>query len=163
MNCSRKKASYVKVLQVNLNRQDVAFQSALEHALEIEADIVLFQEPYTPKNHRTGGFIGLQHSAFYTVTPQPGSLSSIGERPRVLTYIRKAAELEFTTRYDLCCDPDLQIIQVSSAIEPFYIANVYNEQRLVEGSRQYTVNRLLRHMHFDMPAIIAGDFNAHYS
>ena len=91
----------IQFLQINLNRMDIAYQSALQHALESKADIVLVQEPYCPKNHRTAGFISLQHTAFHTITPQPSDLASIAERPRVLTYIRKAAGVEFTPRYDL--------------------------------------------------------------
>jgi exonuclease III len=162
MSSSTTGVSRIRFIQVNINRQDTAYHSALQYALESKADVVLLQEPYCPKNYSTGGFIALQHSAFHTITPQPCNPSSISERPRVLAYIRKEAGIEFSTRYDLCSDPDAQVIEVLTSIEPFYIVNVYNERRLVEGSRHYTVNRLLQHLHFDLPVIIVGDFNVHH-
>jgi hypothetical protein len=79
--------------------------------------------------------------------------------------MRKAARIEFSTRYDLCNNPDTQVIKVLNNTEPFYIVNVYNERRLIEGStvQQYTVVWLLQYLQFDLLAIVAGDFNAYYS
>ena len=107
MSSSPTEASRIRFIQVNINRQDAAYHSALQYALESKADVVLLQEPYCPRNPSTSGFIALQHSAFYTITPQPCNPSSISEKPRVLTYIRKEAGIEFSTRYDLCNDPDV--------------------------------------------------------
>jgi exonuclease III len=132
--------SCIQFIQVNVNKQNIAQQTALQNALESKVDIVLLQELYCYRNYNTGSFIALNYSAFYTIALQPGNLTSIKERLRVLTYIRKAARIEFSTRYNLCNNPDTQVIEVLNNIEPFYIVNVYNKRRLVEGStvRQYT-------------------------
>jgi hypothetical protein len=105
--------SCIKFIQVNLNKQDIAHQTALQLAFESQTDILLLQEPYCPKNYQSNGYIGLQHSAYHLITPQPTqSLSNIRLRPRVLTYVRKASNLEFSPKYDLYSDPDLQVIEV---------------------------------------------------
>jgi ribonuclease HI/exonuclease III len=154
----------VKFIQVNLNKQAAAHDTALQIALETQTDILLLQEPYCPRNYQTDRYIGLQHSAYYLLTPQPtSSYANIREKPRVLAYIRKAARLEFSPRYDLANDPDLQIIEVIGE-EPFLVVNVYNErQRLQSGGLGLTtVERLLQHLTLCQPAIIAGDFNLHH-
>jgi ribonuclease HI len=155
----------IKFLQVNLNKQGPAHQTAFELALESFTDILLLQEPSCPRNYQLGGYIGLQHSAYHLVTPQPtASLSNIREKPRVLTYVRKASKLDFHPRYDLCNDPDLQIIEVIGP-ETFYIVNIYNERQRIEGSSQLwptTITRRLLRLTLSQPALIAGDFNLHH-
>ena len=86
----------IKVLQLNINRQDRAYYTALQLAFKNQVDIVLFQEPYCLKNYCTGNFIGLQHPAFHTIPPQPAGLTELPTRPQVLTYICKASGLDFT-------------------------------------------------------------------
>src|SRR3954454_15327526 len=108
----------LKVTQHNTNRQDVAHHSVLQQALEGQIDVVLLQEPYFPGNQNSG-FFTIGHPAFYTVLPHP-TLQDCKIRPRVMAYIRKNSGLEFTPKYDLCNDPDLQIIEVYG-LETFYI------------------------------------------
>lgn len=163
----------IKFIQVNLNRQDIAHQTALQLAFESHTDFLLLQEPYCPKSHQLGGYIGLQHPAYHLVTPEPTtSHSNIRRKPRVLTYVRKASNLEFSPKYGLCTDPDIQVIEVAGR-EDFYIVNVYNERERIEGASSSqgqsqrlgptTVNRRLRHLDLQKPAIIAGDFNLHHT
>jgi len=67
------------------------------------------------------------------VTLEPTtSLSNIRYLPRVLTYVRKASNLEFSPKYDLYTDPDIQVIEVVGR-ELFYIVNVYNERERKRG------------------------------
>ena len=143
---TRSSKGNIKFIQVNLNKQGPAHHTALQLALESHADILLLQEPSCPRNFQLGGYIGLQHSAYHLIPPQPTTtLSNIKEKPRVLTYVRKASNLDFHPRYDLCSDPDLQVIEVIGP-ETFYIVNVYNERQRIEGSSQLgptTINRLL--------------------
>ena len=168
---SSRSTKRIKFIQVNLNRGDIAHQTALQLAFESKTDILLLQEPNCPKNTQLGGYIGLQHPAYHLVTPEPvSSFSSIRTRPRVFTYIRKASNLEFSPRYDLCTDPDIQVIEVVGK-ESYYIVNVYNERERIEGSTPdesqrlglSTVNRRLQYLDLQKPAIIAGDFNLHHS
>lgn len=182
----------LKVLQHNLNKQDTAQHSIFEIAISIGTDILLLQEPYLPKNSKTNGYICLQHPAFYPVLPQQNrSLSDLRIKPRVITYIRKEAQLQFSPRYDLCSDPDCQIIEVYNSIEPFYIINIYNERRkeatmpnatttvtltttetttnitntttAIGLAQDYTIKRILYGIDLqNKPTLIAGDFNLHH-
>ena len=72
------------------------------------------------------GFITISHPSFYTILPYPASPTII-TRPRVLAYIRKSCRVEFTPRYDICNDSDMQVIEFLGE-EPFYIINIYNEK-----------------------------------
>ena len=169
---------YVKLIQHNVNRQDGAHQTILEQAFTSHTDIILLQEPHCPSF--SDSFVGLTHPSFHIVTPQPGpSVSSIAVRPRVLAYVRKSCDIEFTPRYDICNDPDMQIIEFFGK-EHFYVVNVYNERQQrsslqptaphppissqppTSRSTLYTVERLLQHIRLDKPAVIAGDFNRHH-
>jgi exonuclease III len=163
MNLINPTNCYIKFIQHNVNRQDAALHSILQQALTTFTDVVLLQEPYCFSN-KAGGFGALTHPSFHLVTPQPSSSpSDIRIRPRVLTYIRKTCNVEFNPRYDICSDPDMQIIEFTGR-EPFYVMNIYNEKERIPDSSnsEYTVQRLLQHIKPDKPAIIAGDFNLHH-
>src|SRR6516162_6291397 len=112
MNSSKGPISYIKFVQHNTNRQDVAHQTVLHQAFQNQVDVILLQEPHCPRNYPTQGYVCLSHPSYHTIPPLKASLSS-NIRPRVLAYIRKASGLEFSPRYDICQDPDLQIIEVS--------------------------------------------------
>ena len=92
-------------------------------------------------------------------------------RPRALTYIRKRPQLQFSPRYDLCKDPDMQIIELIIETEPIFIINIYNEKQRLENGRaqsassplaSYTVNRRLIQLQVKKPTVLAGDFNLHH-
>ncbi|OXV05133.1 hypothetical protein Egran_07099 [Elaphomyces granulatus] len=164
--------SFIKLIQHNANKQDIAHQTVFQQAYETHTDILLIQEPACPKAP-SGSFIGLQHPAYYLITPQPApSPSDIAVRPRVLAYIRKASQLEFTPRYDLFSDPDIQAIEVIGP-ETFLIVNLYNEKErnldpspIASGTpqqRPYTVDRLLLPSRFRLPTLLVGDFNLHHA
>ncbi len=153
----------IKIIQHNVNRQDSAHQGLLQQALEAHADVILLQEPYLAGNP-TKGFHAPGHSAFYTVLPHP-TLQGVTIRPRVLIYIRKASKLEFSPRYDLFDDPDLQLIEVYGP-EPFHILNLYNEKQRLQDSQgpqgPRTIHRALLHYTPNKPTVVAGDFNLHH-
>ena len=167
---------YISVIQHNAGKRDIAHHTALQLAFEQGADILLLQEPYCPRNHSQGGFIGLTHPAFHLLLPQPtNDPSNIAIRPRALAYIRKN-RLSVTPCYEACNDPDLQIIKVFG-IEPFYIINIYNEKARERGgatttttttglTASYTVKRLqdlYSIAPLEFPAVLAGDFNLHHT
>ncbi|KAK5991836.1 hypothetical protein PT974_07493 [Cladobotryum mycophilum] len=157
------------IFQHNTHRTDTVHHTALQLALEAKADIIMLQEPYCPRNKETGNWIALEHTAYNLITPQPGSSpSSIKSRPRVLSYVRKASQLEFTPRYDLFNDPDILAIEILG-IEPFLLINLYNEQPQ-QASQQanqqglHTIERLLFPIgRLKQPSILAGDFNLHHT
>ena len=87
----------------------------------------------------------------------------------MLTYICKASGLDFTPRYNLASNPDIQAIGITTSLEPFIVLNVYNERERLESPLEgpvrlgrYTVNRLLQFIQLDQPALIAGDFNLYH-
>jgi hypothetical protein len=169
----------LQFIQHNANRQITAHHAVLQQAVETATDVVLLQEPYCPSGPL--GYIALQHSAFYTIPPTPSAtLDNFAIRPRVLTYIRKnpSSGYQFNARYDLCSDPDLQVLKAEAlGLEAFYIVNIYNEQPLQNThpahqppsppgpsgpSTQSTDQRALQGLQFDLPTVLAGDFNRHH-
>lgn len=168
-------SSSITIVQHNANRNEPAHLGILDESLSISADIVLLQEPcYYSIN---GAYIPPQHPSFDLLTPVPtASFPKLAVRPRVLAYVRKAARIEASPRYDIVCDPDLQAIGVIG-LESFLIFNIYNEkERLGEDPSQEdqgpsqgprrkgasTVNRLLTHLSIAEPFLLAGDYNLHH-
>ncbi|KAK5991817.1 hypothetical protein PT974_05202 [Cladobotryum mycophilum] len=155
-------------------------QIAQTLALEAKADIIILQEPYCFNNKETGTWSVLEHTAYNLITPQPSpSPSSIKIKPRVLSYVRKASQLEFTPRYDLFNDPDILAIEILG-IEPFLLINLYNEQpqqasqqanQTAQAADQatgqqglYTIERSLFPIgRLKQPSILAGDLNLHHT
>src|SRR5690554_3097640 len=67
--------------------------------------------------------------------------------------------LKVGPRPDLCDDPDIQSLEVSTpAITPFFIINIYNEKR----DNQWTLERSFSQVNIPPRTILAGDFNAHH-
>ena len=116
---------YIKFVQHNVNRQNIAHHTILQQALTSCVDIVLLQEPYCMEKGGEG-FITISHPSFHTILPCPATPTII-TRPRVLAYVRKSCTVEFTPRYDICNDSDMQVIEFFGK-EPFYVVNVYNEK-----------------------------------
>lgn len=163
MNNSSTGIQQISFIQHNTGKRDIAHYTILQQAYEAKVDIVLLQEPYSPRGPQ--GFIGLSHPAYHLVLPQPSQgPSQIQVKPRVLTYIRKALQLAYTPRYDLQQDPDIQILQIFLDSEPFFIINIYNErERLPENQQgQYTVERALQLIQLQGPILLIGDFNLHH-
>ena len=159
----------IRFIQHNANRCSIAHHTILHQGFERSTDIILLQEPYCPKIN--GVHIGLQHSAYHLVLPTPSdNPSNISIRPRVLAYIRKARNLNCIPRFDLCNDPDMQVIEVFG-LESFLIYNIYNERQRDYGlvpsqdtqSRgSYTIDRLLLNSRLQSPSVLVGDFNLHH-
>ena len=163
-------------IQHNVNHSSPVHYTVLQQAFELNTDVLLLQEPYVAFDKLQKNFICISHPSFHTVSPIPTpAANKIPERPRTLAYIRKSTCLQFSPRYDLCEDPDMQIIEVIIEPEPFLIINVYNEkQRLPNtpthytttpippSNLPYTIDRLLLPLQLKTPTILAGDFNLHH-
>jgi hypothetical protein len=62
---------------------------------------------------------------------------------------------------DLCQDPDLQILEISTDLIPsFFLINIYNEHD--PASNLYTVPRSLAPLSLPRRCIITGDLNEHH-
>ena len=148
----------------------------LQQAFESSTDVLLLQEPYVAQDRHKGIFIFISHPSFHTVSSQPIPITNRpAQRPRTLMYIRKSSGLQFSPRYDMCNDLDMQIVEVNIQLEPFLIINIYNERQRLHTDPTtdstastaprvtlYTVDRLLLSLKLGTPAVIAGDFNLHH-
>src|SRR5690554_1900467 len=123
-------ATRIRLVQHNCARSSPILEGCLQSAVRT-ADIVLIQEP------RIADDLSFQggHPAFDTLLPPTRS----GEKPRVMAFISKSHPyLKVGPRPDLCDDPDIQILEVSTpAITPFFTINIYNEKR----DNQWTLER----------------------
>ena len=57
-----------RVLQVNLNRNSTATESALQVAVELKVDLIVVQEPWTTTNVDHSFIRSILHPSFYSVT-----------------------------------------------------------------------------------------------
>ena len=73
--------SSIKILQVNLNRNPSATESALETAIELKADLIVIQEPWVTNDNARS----IAHQSFTQILPPDNGL-----RPRTLVYVSKA-------------------------------------------------------------------------
>ena len=118
----------LKVLQINVNRNSPATESALDLAIKVEAKIVAVQEPWLPRGSSYANTRSTAHQDFTQILPTPKDISL---RPRVLFYIRKDLEVEVNPF--ISDDNDFLAIKVIASISSFYIYNIYNEKSLLEG------------------------------
>ena len=167
---SKLKERKLTFIQHNVNHSSPAHNAILQQAFELNTNVLLIQEPYVAQDRLQGDFICISHPSFYTVSPTPmPALNRVRERPRTLTYIRKSPHLQFSPRYDLCKDPDMQVIELIIEPEEFFIINIYNEKQRPQSNlhpslltQDYTIDRLLLPLKLDTPVILAGDFNLHH-
>ena len=173
---SKQKLAFI---QHNTNRSSPAKYSILQMACENNTDIVLIQEPSVVKDRRDGNFFCISYLSFHLITlVPPQTTNTITIRPWTLTYIRKNIDLEFTLCYNLCNDPDMQIIELVDKIQRFFIINIYNEKKRLDTSSNthpsqttspatqtqglYTIDWLLLLLKLKTLTILAGDFNLHH-
>ena len=153
----------ISLVQHNLNRGRHSLQSLFQIALEHQSHILCLQEPYLFQDKGPQGrglYSCISHPSFRPLVPQESTdLSSIQTRPRVMTYIRKSFPFEVNPRFDLVSDPYMQVLEVITPIENFYIVNIYNQ---IDEKGSFTVQRFLD-LHLPItPALIVGDLNLHH-
>ncbi|KAK7912203.1 hypothetical protein PG985_014684 [Apiospora marii] len=138
-------------------------QSLFQIALEHQSHILCLQEPYLFQDkgpQGSGLYSCISHPSFRPLVPQESTdLSSIQTRPRVVTYIRKSFPFEVNPRFDLVSDPYMQVLEVITPIENFYIVNIYNQ---TDEKGSFTVQRFLDLNPPITPALIVGDLNLHH-
>ena len=147
----------LKVLQINVNRNSPATESALDLAIKVEAKIVAVQEPWLPRGSSYANTRSTAHQDFTQILPTPKDTSL---RPRVLFYIRKDLEVEVNPF--ISDDNDFLAIKVLAPTSSVYIYNIYNEKSLQEGLNQTTIQRRLLQETVQPQSIILGDFNTHH-
>ena len=81
----------LKVLQINVNRNSPAIESALNLAIQVDAKILAIQEPWLVKESTYKNTRSVAHQDYTQIIP---TLRDNSLRPRVLFYIRKDLEVE---------------------------------------------------------------------
>ena len=129
----------LRILQINIRRSS---QSIKQILCQDNWDLILVQEPSKDKDYKTVNNIN-----YYTIY-QPNKDS------RVATYIRKSVLLaEWTIVLDT---KYIQIIELSTNIEPVQIHNIYNKEAKLE------LEELLISLENKGEHLLIGDFNLYH-
>jgi hypothetical protein len=128
--------------------------NALLNGTATTTDIILIQEA-----NITDSKYELTHPDFILLKPPWGNTRS----NRIAAYISHSNPyLKVTQRMDLCKDPDLQILEISTdLIRSFFLINIYNEHD--PAANHYTVPCSLAPLSLPCRCIIMGDLNAHHA
>jgi ribonuclease HI len=154
-------SSSVKILQVNLNRNDVATESALQIATELGVDLIVVQEPWLTKVSEPPDYTNTRsilHQGFTQILPH---LPAQHLRPRTLVYVSKDFHPLVSRANSSPQDPDLLVIDVTEGNTKIQIVNVYNEKDQ-SGTGLKTLPRRLYHQPLHPDSIVLGDFNTHH-
>lgn len=151
--------SNLRVMQVNLNRNAAATESALQLAVELDIGLVLVQEPWLTSPAAGQSTRSINHPSFGQILPA----CPPGTRPRTLAYFSRSRKLEIDLRPDLLADPDVQVLDVALGASRFQVLNVYNQSGQAGDSPRKTFQRLLAGQSIRRPTIVVGDFNEHHT
>ena len=149
-------SSSIKVLQINLNRSQIATKSALEVAIELKADLIIVQEPWITPGPDYSSCRSVSHQGFTQILPRNNGL-----RPRTLAYISKGFKPLVNIAASSPLDPDLLIIDIIEENNKIQFYNIYNKADQL-GSNIDTLSRCLYSLLVYSSAIILGDFNTHH-
>jgi hypothetical protein len=133
MNSHDQRAATIRIISHNANRSSTAVTAQLNTACKT-ADIIL-----VPEVNITDPRYEVTHPNFILVKPPKGQRRS----NRTAAYISRSNPfLQVTQRTDVCNDPDLQVLEVSTPLIPsFLLLNIYNEHH--PESHSYTIPRAL--------------------
>ena len=150
----------LKICQHNVDKGKDITQSLFEVSLHSKSDFIFLQEPHVYFNSTAQSFSTLSHPPFNSILP----LSTVGLRPRLVTYVNRNSPYEITSRTDIISDPDMQIFEVTTHLESFLIIHVYNEKPTSPGETHTTLQRLFQaQIQINMPFLLLGDLNLHHS
>jgi hypothetical protein len=151
MNSHTQRAGTISIISHNVNRSSTAVTALLNSVCK-SADIILIQEV-----NITDPCYEVTHPSFLLVKPPKGQRRSNS----TTAYISRSNPfLQVTQCTDVCNDPDLQALEVSTPLIPsFLLLNIYNEHH--PESRTYTIPHSLTPLTLPPRCIITGDLNAH--
>ena len=113
----------LKVLQVNLNRNSSATESALQLAIELDIQLILIQEPWIIYNEDNNLYRSVNHPGFIQILPPNPQY-----RPRTLAYITKSIISQVSLAPESPSDPDLLILNIKNINSNIQIINIYNKK-----------------------------------
>jgi hypothetical protein len=119
-------------------------------------DIILIQEPWISHQGKT-----ISHPSFQVIILQSNEYT---HKPRTLTIISATNPyIKCTPGPDLCNDPDLQLLDIStSTIPTISIANIYNKKISTQLQMNRTIERSLINITPGNRFLLAGDFNLYH-
>ncbi|WP_432712296.1 reverse transcriptase domain-containing protein [Pedobacter sp.] len=169
------KDNNLKILQVNLNKNQPATENALQIAIEQSIHIIAVQEPWlvgqtttsitpaTPTTRRQevkdySDARSVLHQSFVQFLPK---LKNKKTRPRVLIYILRSLQVQ--TNQDISVlDSDYIAIEIQSQKFNLNLINIYNEKDQL-GTNKTTIHRVLLPNTLPPSSLLLGDFNLHHS
>src|ERR671939_106642 len=161
MNSAMELTNRIRIISHNCAKSQNVMQSILHTAINT-ADIILIQEPWIRLDRETGQQTSISHPSFHALIP---ATNRGGRKARVMAFISSTHPfLKTTPRPDICPDPDLQVLEISTvSIPTTLILNIYNEAAPGNDNQPiWTVERSLVSIPLPPRAIILGDFNAHH-
>jgi len=150
-------SNYVKVLQVNVNRNGTTTENVLQTAIELDIKVLVIQEPWViVRDSNNRKYRSIIHSSYYQILPNYGTL-----RPRTLVYV--ARELQASLAQNSLSDPNYLIIDLSLDILKMQLINFYNIIHPEDPNSILTILRedILPTTLFDS-SLLLGDFNTHH-
>src|SRR5712664_4611173 len=150
-------SNYIKVLQVNVNRNSSATETVLQTAIELDIKVLVIQEPWIIVRDNTNReYRSIIYPSYFQILPNYGTL-----RPRTLIYI--ARELQASLAQNSPSDPDCLIIDLSLGILKMQLINFYNTIHPEDPNSILTILRedILPTTLFDS-SLLLGDFNIHH-
>jgi ribonuclease HI len=154
-------SSSLKILQVNLNRNSTATESALQIAIELKVDLIIVQEPWVvlsdQEHDNYNNTRSTLHPSFLQILP-----ADLTYRPRTLVYVSKQFCPTVNIANDSPQDSDLLVIDIIEGNGKIQLLNVYNEASQNETIHQKTLERVLYARTLFPSSILLGDFNTHH-
>lgn len=129
-------SSSLKILQVNLNKSAPATESALQIAIEQQADLIFVQEPWlTPRGLATDftNTRSIAHSGYTQILPK-----DLTHRPRTLIYAARALAPQLSLDLDIEQDSDFQALNITEGTAKIQILHIYNESDQSEHSGRHS-------------------------
>ena len=78
-------SSYIKVLQINVNRSSPTTENVLQMAIELDIKVLVIQEPWIIVRDSTNReYRSIIYPSYFQILPNYGTL-----RPRTLVYIAR--------------------------------------------------------------------------
>lgn len=151
----------MRVLQINLNKNQYATENTLQLAVELKIDIIVVQEPWLiprqPGNLDYSNTRSVHHQQFVQIFPAfPAQL-----RPRTMVYVMRELGNRIKLTSQSPQDPDIQILSVDDSTSNFELINIYNQLGQM-GERGKTLEAYLYNYHPNSKTILLGDFNLHH-
>src|ERR1700722_13776078 len=150
-------SNYVKVLQVNVNRNSSTTKNVLQIAIELDIKVLVIQEPWViARDSNNRKYRSIIYSSYYQILPNYGTL-----RPRTLIYV--ARELQASLGQNSPSDPDYLIIDLSLGALKMQLINFYNAIYSEDPNSILTILREdILPITLYNSSLLLGDFNTYY-